>query len=80
MRRLQRTHARTCASYLFATSTLSALSGCVGHITSAVARSDRSATYVQSAVEYLASDTLFDCRFQPNGARVCDVIRLDGER
>lgn len=69
--------ARTSASYWFIASTLS---GCVGHVTSAVARSDQAVTYVQRAVEYQASDTLVDCRFQPNGDRLCDVIRLDGER
>lgn len=65
------------ALYLFIASSLT---GCVGHITSAVARSDRAVTYVQRAVEYHASDTLVDCRFLPSGDRVCDVIRLDGEQ
>lgn len=69
--------ARTSAGYWFIASTLS---GCVGHVTSAVARSDRAVTYVQTAVEYPASDTLVDCRPLASGARVCEVIRLDGER
>ena len=69
--------ARTSAGYWFIASTLS---GCVGHVAGAVARSDHAVTYAVHAIEYAASDTLVDCRLQPSGQRQCDVIRLDGAR
>jgi hypothetical protein len=56
------------------------LGGCVGHVTAAVARSDRHVTYVQRAVEYQASDTLVDCRINADESQSCSVISLEKRR